>query len=81
MAKNDLWAACWNADKKQHISELNQSRFFTRLEQCSKLPGVGELITTVEKVWSQVAEVTKRVSVASGTTRCTTCGISAMSCG
>ena len=51
-----------NVDAKQHIKSLEESRFFQRLNACSKHPGVSALITTVQKVWDLVDDVTKRVS-------------------
>ena len=51
-----------NVDAKQHIKSLEESRFFQRLNACSKHPGVTALITTVQKVWDLVDDVTKRVS-------------------
>ena len=63
MAKANLWADCEHADQQQHIQNLKQSRFFVRLQQCDSQADVTDLISTVKKVWQQVAEVTKNVSV------------------
>lgn len=49
-------------DTRQHIASLDDSRFYNRLKACRDEPGVSALITTVEKVWDLVSDVTKRVS-------------------